>query len=170
MTLRVASGILPAMFFLRSVHTFSSEKKVFEQKFSFSLVDFFSHAAISRWFKLFVFFGSDFFSNGFLNPFIVHSKPSYLFQSDFHFSLVEFCSYAAISRWFKLFFFLWIAFFPNGFLNPFIVHSKPSYLFQSDFHFSLVVFVFTCGIVTLIFCFFCSFCLIFLEMAFPIHS
>ena len=51
---------------------------MFEQKFAFSLVVFSSHAAISYWFftNFSVFFGSDFL-NAFLNPFIVHSMPSF---------------------------------------------------------------------------------------------
>ena len=38
-------------------------------------------------------FGLDFL-NGFLNPFIVHSRPSSLFEPNFFFSLVVFCSHA----------------------------------------------------------------------------
>ena len=69
-----------------------SEKTVFEQEFAFSLVVFCSHAAISLWFLLFFrFFGSDFFLDGFSNPFTAHSRPSVLFELIFHFSLVVFC-------------------------------------------------------------------------------
>ena len=39
------------------------------------------------------------------------------------------------------------------FQNPFNAHSRPSFLFEINFHFSLVV-LFTCGILTLILCFF----------------
>ena len=39
------------------------------------------------------------------------------------------------------------------FTNPFTAHSRPSFLFEFNFHFSLAVFLFTCGILTLIFCF-----------------
>ena len=54
---------------------------VFEQKFGFSVVFFYSHAAISFWFLLFfLFFGSDFFLNCFPNPFIVRSRSSFLFS------------------------------------------------------------------------------------------
>ena len=54
---------------------------MFEQKFAFSLVVFCSHAAISLWFLLFFrFFRSDFFLNGFSNPFIVLSRSSFLFS------------------------------------------------------------------------------------------
>ena len=54
-------------------------------------------AAISLWFLLFFFqfFGSDFFLNGFLNPFIVQSGPSFLLESNLHFSLVVLFSLAA---------------------------------------------------------------------------
>ena len=54
---------------------------------------FCSHAAISLWFLLFFrFFVSDFFLNGSPNPFIVHSRLSFLLESNFLFSLVIFCS------------------------------------------------------------------------------
>ena len=62
-----------------------------EQKFAFSLVVFCSNAAISI-----SFFGSYFFPNGFPNPLIVHSRPSFLFEPDFYFSLVVFCLHAAV--------------------------------------------------------------------------
>ena len=59
---------------------------VFEQKFDFSVVVFCSHAAISLWFLLFFrFFGSDFFLNGFPNPFTAHSKPSFFVWIKFSF-------------------------------------------------------------------------------------
>ena len=67
---------------------------------------FCSHAAISLWFLLcFQFFGSDFFLNGFPNPFIVHSKPIFL-ESNLHFSL---------------YFSLYMIFSRNGFPNSLIV-------------------------------------------------
>ena len=70
----------------------------------------------------------------------------------------------------RFFDFLDRIFFLNCFPNPFIVHSTPSFLFEPNFHFSLVVFC-SCGILTLIFCFFFLIFLIwFLEMDFPIHS
>ena len=54
---------------------------MFEQKFAFSLVIFCSYAAISLGFLLFFqFFGSDFFSKWFSNPFIVRSGSSFLFS------------------------------------------------------------------------------------------
>ena len=76
----------------------SSEKTVFEQKFAFSLVVFCSHAAISLWFLLFffsIFLIGFFFLNGFPNPYIVHSRASFLLESNLHFSLVVFFSLAA---------------------------------------------------------------------------
>ena len=77
-----------------------------------------------------------------------------VFEQKFGFSVVVFCSHAAISPWFLLFFrFFGSDFFLSGFPNPFTAHSRPSFLFQLNFHFSLVVFLFTCGILTLIFCF-----------------
>ena len=42
-------------------------------------------------------------------------------------------------------------FFLKRFPNPFRVHSRPSISFELNFHFSLVFFLFTCGILTLIF-------------------
>ena len=50
---------------------------MFEQKFGFSLVVFwFACVNFSLIFAVFFrFFGSDFFLYGFLNPFIVHSRP-----------------------------------------------------------------------------------------------
>ena len=85
-----------------------------------------------------------------------------------------FCSHAAISLWFLLFFrFFGSDFFLIGFPNPFTAHSRPSFLFELNFHFSLVIFLFTCGILTLIFClfvYFLCFCSDFLKMVFSIHS
>ena len=57
-----------------------------------------------------------------------------------------------------------------GFPNPFTAHSRPNFLFELIFHFSLVVFLFTCGILTLIFCFFFIFWADFFKMVFSIHS
>ena len=69
---------------------------MFEQKFAFSVLVFRLHAAISLWFLLFFqFFGSDFILNGFSNPFIVHSRPSFVFELIFDFLLVVFYSHAA---------------------------------------------------------------------------
>ena len=100
---------------------------------------------------------------------ILKSSGKAVFEQKFAFSLVVFCSHAAISFWFLLFFFsiFWIGFFLNGFPNPFIVHSMHSFLFEPNFHFLLVVFLFTCGILTLIFCFFFKFFSDFSEMVFP---
>ena len=66
-------------------------------------------------------------------------------------------------------FFDFLDFFLNGFPNPFTAHFRPSFLFELNFHYSLVVFLFTCGILTLIFLFFLFFDLIFFEMVFSIH-
>ena len=80
-----------------------------------------------------------------------------MFEQKFAFSLVVFCSHAAISFWFLLFFrFFGLNFLLNGVSGSLIVHSRPTYLLEQNFHFSLVVF-FTCGILTLIFCFFLNF-------------
>ena len=67
---------------------------MFEQKFVFSLVVFCYHAAISLWFLLvFLVLGSEFFLNGFLNPIIVPSRPSFLLESNLYFSPVVFSSH-----------------------------------------------------------------------------
>ena len=102
---------------------------VFEQKFGFSVVVFWSHAAISLWFLLFFrFFGSEFFLNGFPNPFTALSRPSFLFELNFHSPMV-FCSHAAFWHcfffWFFSYFLIW--FFKNGFLNSLVVHSSSSF-------------------------------------------
>ena len=83
-----------------------------------------------------------------------------------------FCSHAKISLWFFTVFFQFFGsdFFLNSFPNPFIAHSRPSCLCEPNFDFSLLVFLFTCGILALIFCFFKYFYLICLKMVFPIHS
>ena len=96
-----------------------------------------------------------------------------MFEQKFGFSVVVFCSHAAILLRFLLFFrYFGSDFFLNGFPNPFTAHSRPSFLFELNFHFSLVVFfLFTYGILTLIFCFFFLFFdLIFFKMVFSIHS
>ena len=83
-----------------------------------------------------------------------------MFEQKLGFSVVVFCSHAAISLLFLLFFrFFGSDFFLNGFPNPFAAHSRPSFLFELNFHFSLAVFLFKCGILTLIFCFFLIFCI-----------
>ena len=64
-----------------------------------------------------------FFLNGFPNPFIVRSRPSFLFEPNFDFSVVVFCSHAAISLWFLLFFdFLDRIFFSKWFFQS--IHSS----------------------------------------------
>ena len=57
---------------------------MFEPKFAFSLGVFCSYAAF------FSIFGSNFFLNGFSDPFTAHSRPSFLFELNFHFLLVVF--------------------------------------------------------------------------------
>ena len=44
------------------------------------------------------------------------------------------------------------------------------FLFELNFNITLVLFLFTCGILTLIFCFFLIFLSDFLKMVFSIHS
>ena len=62
---------------------------VFEQKLTFSLMVFCSHAAISlRYFTVFSISWIGVFLNGFPNPFFVHFRPRFLFEPNFHFSLV----------------------------------------------------------------------------------
>ena len=81
-----------------------------------------------------------------------------MFEQKFGFSVVVFCSHAEISLWFLLFFNFWIGFFSSRwFSNQFTAHFRPSFLFELIYHFSLVVFLFTRGILTLIFCFFSYF-------------
>ena len=69
---------------------------VFEPKIAFSPVVFlFTCGNLTLIFTAFRFFRSHFLLNGFPNPFIVHSRPSFLFEPNFHFLLVVFCSLAA---------------------------------------------------------------------------
>ena len=90
-----------------------------------------------------------------------------MFEQKFAFSVVVFCSHAAISLRFLLFFqFFGSDFFLTGFSNPFTAHSRTSFLFELNFHFSLGVFLFTCGILILIFCFFLIFCSDVFKMVF----
>ena len=68
----------------------------FEQKFAFSLVVFlFTCGNFTLIFTVFSIFLIGFFLNGFRNPLIAHSRPSFLCEPNFHFSLVLFCSHAA---------------------------------------------------------------------------
>ena len=83
---------------------------------------------------------SDFFLNGFPNPFIVHSRPSILFEIIFYFPLVVFCSHAAFWHWFSVFFlFLDLIFFRNGFSHSLIVCYRSSFLFSQWKFFELYV-------------------------------
>ena len=50
---------------------------MFEQKFAFSPVVFCSHGKV-QFLLFFKFFGSDYFLNAFSNPFVVHSRLSFL--------------------------------------------------------------------------------------------
>ena len=65
---------------------------MFEQKNRFLASGFLCTLIFTVFFR---FFESDFFLNGFPNPFVVHSRPSFLFEPIFYFSLVLFCSHAA---------------------------------------------------------------------------
>ena len=85
-----------------------------------------------------------------------------VFEQKFGLSVVVFVHMRQFHSDFYCFFdFLDRIFFLNGFPNPFTAHSRPKFLFELNFHFSLVVFLFTCGIFTLIFCFFYFFIRIF---------
>ena len=77
-----------------------------------------------------------------------------------NFTLIFYCFFQFFGSDFSL----------NGFPNPFTAHSRPSFLFELNFHFSLGVFLFTCGILILIFCFFLIFCSDVFKMVFWIHS
>ena len=68
---------------------------MFEQKFAFSLVVFLFTCGDFTLILIFFRFWIGFFLNGFFNPFLVHSRPSFLFEPNFHFSLVDFCAHAA---------------------------------------------------------------------------
>ena len=75
-----------------------------------------------------------------------------------------------ISLWFLLLFrFFGSEFYLNGFPNPFIVHSRNSFfLIELNYFFLQVFFVlFTCGILTMSFCFFSTFISNFLRDGFP---
>ena len=63
---------------------------MFEQKFAFSLVALHIRQFNFDFLLFFLFFGSIFFLNSFPNPFIVHSRPSFLLEQNFQFSLVVF--------------------------------------------------------------------------------
>ena len=81
----------------------------------------------SDFYFFFNFFGSNFFLNGFPNPFTAHSMPSFLFDLKFHFSLVVFLFTCGILTLIFCFFFIfWSDYLKNGFLNSLIVHSRSS--------------------------------------------
>ena len=76
-----------------------------------------------------------FFLNGFPNPFIVHSKPSFLLESNLHFSLLVFCFVLAsgiLTLIFCFFFVFWSNFLRNGFPNSLILRSRSTFLFIQD--------------------------------------
>ena len=61
---------------------------MFEQKFAFLVVVFVHMRQFNFDFLLFFcLFKSDFFPNVFPNPFMVHSRPSFLLETNFDFSL-----------------------------------------------------------------------------------
>ena len=73
---------------------------VFEQKFAFWLVVFWCTCGNFTliFTVLFDFLDRILCLNDFPNPFIVHSRPSFLFEPNFHFSLVIFCSHVVFSH------------------------------------------------------------------------
>ena len=73
---------------------------MFEQKFVFSLVVFFTCGNFTLILTHFNFLDRVFFLNGFPNPLIAHSRPSFLSEPNFYFSLFIFCSNAAFTRQF----------------------------------------------------------------------
>ena len=79
-------------------------------------------------FYCFLFFGSDFFSNWFLNPFIVNSRPRFLFELDIYFSPLVLCSHMAFLHWFCFFCSFCLIFFRNCFASSIIVRSRFSVL------------------------------------------
>ena len=105
-----------------------SDKTVFEQKFAFSLVVFFTCGNFTLIFTVFFqFHGSDFFLNGFPNPFLVHSMLSVLVEPIFSFSPVVFLHMRHLTLIFSFFkIFLSDFFFGNGFPNLLIVRSRSS--------------------------------------------
>ena len=66
---------------------------------------------------------------GFPNPFIVHSRPSFLFEPIFLFSLIVFGSTAAFDIILCFFSFFYLI-FRTGFANSLIVRSRSSFLFS----------------------------------------
>ena len=79
-------------------------------------------------FTVFWFFGSDFFLNGFPNPFTALSRPSFLFELNFNFSTVVFFVHMRhFDIDFLFFFCFFYLIFLNGFLNSLIFHSRSSF-------------------------------------------
>ena len=77
----------------------------------------------------FNFLNQFFFLNDLVNPFIVHSRPSFLLESDLHFSLVVFVLSSSILT-LTFFCFFYLSFFRNGFPNSLIFRSRSSFLFS----------------------------------------
>ena len=128
---------------------------MFEQKFAFSLVVFCSHAAIWFWFllffQLFGFFGSDFFLNGFPNPFIVHSMPSFFVWTKFSFLAGDFfCSHAVFWHWFSVFLKKNFWFFQKWIFHSFIGRIRSSLRYSLWKLFEL--YVWTCPVMFFRFC------------------
>ena len=156
-----------AVFFLRSVHTFSwflksnwssdfghaeigsgAKKwvKVEWENGVWTEIRFlasgflFIYGIITLIFTVFSIYWSDFFLNGFPNPLIVNSSPSFLFEPNFYFSLVVFASNMGNSLWFLLFFRIFGSdLFLNGDPNSLLVHFRSSFLFSQWKFFELYV-------------------------------
>ena len=144
--LRVVSGILPAMF-LRSVHTFSQFLKS-------NWCSDFGHAETRSGAKKRVILQLE-WANGVWTK-IRSLASGFLFTSG-NFNLI-FTVLFSIFR---------IGFFLNGFYNLFIVHSRPGFFVWTKFPFLASGFLFPCGILTLIFCFFFKFLSDFIRNGFP---
>ena len=84
-----------------------------------------SHAQFHIDFQFFRYLGPEFFPNGFPNPFIVHSRPSFLFEPNLSFSPEVFVHmwHFDIDCFFILFY---LSCFENGFSNSLIVRSRSS--------------------------------------------
>ena len=85
----------------------------------------------------FRFFGWDFFHNGFANPFIVHSRPSFFWLNQFHFSASGFLFTCCILNLISFYFFDLI--FINGFPSSLIVPTRSGLLFNQWKFFELYV-------------------------------
>ena len=87
---------------------------------------------------IFQFFGSDFFLNGFPNPFIVHSRPSFLVEPSFFLAsgFLFTCGFLALSFSYFIFSFFLEMFFPNSlivrFRSRFLLVYKNSFTVLQD--------------------------------------